>query len=54
MAIWKRTRNSTLYRAYVNDSSEGLLSNGYSGIAELLFRVKILNFEKNRFLNENI
>ena len=48
----KHTRNSTLYKLYVNGSPEGPLSNGYSGIAELIFGVEILNFEKIDFLTK--
>ena len=53
VTIWEHIRNCTPYRIYANNSPEDPLSNRGSAIAELILRVEILNFEKNRFLTKS-
>ena len=54
MASLGDIRNSTAYKLYANGIPEDTLTNRGSEIDELILRVKILNFEKNRFLAKNI
>ena len=49
IAIWEHVTNSTLYKLYANDSPESALSYHGKGIAVLILRIEILNFEKIDF-----
>ena len=49
MAFLEHIRNSTQCRLYANDSPEDPLSSHDGGIAEIIWRVKILNFKKIDF-----
>ena len=46
MAIWEHIRNSTPYTLYANGCPESTISKLEEGIAVLILRVEILNFEK--------
>ena len=49
MALLEHIRNITLYRLYANDSSVCPVPNSGSGIAGIIFRIEISNFEKIDF-----
>ena len=49
MTIWEHVRDITPYRVYGNGCSADLLSNRCIGIAEVILKVGIWNFEKIDF-----
>ena len=55
VVILKNVKESTITtRLYENGTPESYPSNHSSGIAEIILKVQILKFEKNRFLAKNI